>query len=228
MKCPNCKTEGDFAPVEWKTDTRYGKTFNYYRCSGCDVLFHTTHPKNLEEWYVAGEYTKHVSQTTSVVVSSSIIDRVCERVVSQMAWLSGFQWMAKVNSILDVGAQTGQLVKELVDAGFSAKGYDVDKQAARQSFGRVTTNKDVLLERYDLIVCSHVLEHVECPTELLKSLRGDRIYIEVPYFGGWVHKYIFDDNSLQKTAEHAGLSLESQMRTEERFLRAIARPILAT
>ena len=136
--------------------------------------------------------------------------------------------MAEVNSILDVGAQTGQLVEVLVDAGFSAKGYDVDKQAAKQSSGRVTTNKDVLLERYDLIVCSHALEHVECPIEFLKGLRGDIMYIEVPYFGSWVHKYIFDANSLQKTADRAGLSLESQMRTKERFLRAMARPILAT
>jgi SAM-dependent methyltransferase len=80
-------------------------------------------------------------------------------------------------SILDVGAGRGELLKRLSEKGYKTYGVDLEAacvQAASQ-FGDVrqggihdveTLFKD---QHFDVVVCSHVLEHVDSPCDALKE-----------------------------------------------------------
>jgi SAM-dependent methyltransferase len=96
---------------------------------------------------------------------------------------------------LDIGCGTGVLSDKLTRQGFETLGIDCSRTAvekARASFPRtrfaVATIGDLAArgERYDLLVLSHVLEHVSDDVAFLASLQRlmrptSRLYIEVPW-----------------------------------------------
>ena len=100
-------------------------------------------------------------------------------------------------TLLDVGCGIGALVAEAVDRGYAASGIDINDQATR--YGRDTLGLplhtgavEALHEstmRYDLIVLSQVLEHLEAPAAALNDLSrllkpGGHIAIESPNMAG--------------------------------------------
>lgn len=80
-------------------------------------------------------------------------------------------------SILDVGCGRGELMHMLAVAGYAVNGCDIDEEciSISSAYGR-TFKLDIdnlagsLDEKFDCIVMSHVLEHVENPHQTLISL----------------------------------------------------------
>jgi 2-polyprenyl-3-methyl-5-hydroxy-6-metoxy-1,4-benzoquinol methylase len=88
-----------------------------------------------------------------------------------------------VNSVLDFGGDQGQLIQE-----FPAEQrcvYDISGTAARDGVMAMPSYSDCHARSWDLIVCSHVLEHVAFPRQILSQMKkisrpGTLVYLEVP------------------------------------------------
>ena len=89
--------------------------------------------------------------------------------------------------VLDVGGGDGRLMTPFADRGFECflvDQVDYTRPAVRRLGDRV---EDVPANlAFDVVVCSHVLEHVASPRELLKLVRdrlraGGAVYVEVPW-----------------------------------------------
>lgn len=80
------------------------------------------------------------------------------------------------STLLDVGAGPGYLCAVANELGFKATGIepsDAARRAGEQQFAVTYTQlEDVDDQSLDVITCHHVLEHVEWPTEFLRTLRA--------------------------------------------------------
>lgn len=124
-----------------------------------------------------------------------------------------------IGSILDVGGMSGTLTRLFTDARRHV--YDKSLSCAEGSVIGLHDEREVAeAGPYDLLVFSHVLEHVPLPTDFVASFRecadeNARIYVEVPleYCGAIVkrkgaplggHINYFTPHSLRSLLVHAG------------------------
>lgn len=83
--------------------------------------------------------------------------------------------------ILDIGCGNGDIARNLIDLGYIIDGITISENEAVNS--RLVMRNVVIFnlenglplnlldEKYDIIVCSHVLEHICYPSNLLKDIR---------------------------------------------------------
>lgn len=137
--------------------------------------------------------------------------------------------------LLEVGCMFGYLLQEL-NPEYNVKGIDIGQDAVAYCKASGLDVQDISIEDYlnaskekfDLIVISHVLEHLLKPGEVLEKLHGHlnpggRILILVPnyqslsvrifgrYWGWWqvpVHINHFNKRSLELLAKNAGYKNE--------------------
>lgn len=101
--------------------------------------------------------------------------------------------------ILDVGSGRGELLKRFSEAGYDARGCDMDEECVRLSSMYAPVEKlsieEVTRENlgsgFDCIVLSHVLEHLENPRQTLlqlSELTDGVIVVSVPnlHYAPWV------------------------------------------
>ncbi len=142
-------------------------------------------------------------------------------------------------TILDIGCGTGELTHLLSKHCHSITGVDVDsvkcayanKSYSSENVSFVCADALMVLSTqkqfYDVLICSHVLEHIDDPLRFLNSIKkyARYIYIEVPDFESSVlnivrkslsmkynysdddHVYEFDRFELKKLTDDAGLDL---------------------
>ena len=143
------------------------------------------------------------------------------------------RWLGRLDigvndTILDVGCGSGELLRDLRDAGFHrAEGADpfVPEAVARQ-IGIHRKSLAEMTGEYDLVMLHHVLEHLPDQLEALRHVArllrpGGRALIRVPVMGGeawrrygvhWVqldaprHIVIHTERSLLQVAATAGLA----------------------
>jgi SAM-dependent methyltransferase len=97
------------------------------------------------------------------------------------------------NRVLDVGCGAGYLLVDLQRRGFDCLGIDFNGnlvKAANERFGVPAVVGDVrnligLGQRFDLVLLSHVLEHVDVPLRLLREIHqvlspGGYLVVEIP------------------------------------------------
>jgi SAM-dependent methyltransferase len=80
--------------------------------------------------------------------------------------------------VLDVGSGRGELVRALAERDVSVIGFDLDDRCVRMSSRWAPCVQGNLEEidacfargSFDLVVCSHVLEHMRCPQETVHRL----------------------------------------------------------
>ena len=131
-------------------------------------------------------------------------------------------------SVLDIGAGHGQLLLNLAEIYPNAKLYatEVDNACCKELASRGIETKQVILDdlenapfdtKFDLIVCSHVLEHARNPKKFLMHISemlapGGSAMIEVPncsvpyvYGGDIPHLTFFTDYSFRNALSTSGM-----------------------
>lgn len=97
----------------------------------------------------------------------------------------------EIKSILDVGCGNGELAAQMYKKCHNITGFDVSARAissARARFPWITfiqgRVEDLPLQKHELVVLSHILEHLDDPVNLLKKVKNvaTYLYIEVPDF----------------------------------------------
>ncbi len=187
--------------VKSNRDTAFG---HLLRCPDCGHGMSDTIPteSEIQAHYDLDSYYTH-GESHMQAVPSTFLDRV----VIKIAWtfegpsgsLSDFiATHAPVGaSILDVGAGSGRLLRELQDRGYRVEGIDPDGAAIEYAAKNgITLYKgtaeappaEVATARYDVVTMTHVLEHCVHPEKALQNinalLKDDGIfYCEVPNCG---------------------------------------------
>lgn len=162
VQCPVCKSQHNDA---------FGEKSGYAlrRCSGCGLLFVEPMPSvgELNDFYNAYHKT---SQYTAKLASK--IRRAVKRIRSVRRYLRGKRFV-------DVGCNAGFAVKAAHELGLDAYGIDIDPDSvsfARQTFPEcrfdVASAQQCAAgdERYDLIYCSEVIEHLPEVDEFVAAL----------------------------------------------------------
>ena len=98
-----------------------------------------------------------------ITAIESVYDRVLELLPSD-----------KNLKILDAGCGIGNLIKRLLEDGFkNITGLDMeDSLKIKNPFIKADLNKELMLnEKFDVIICQEVIEHLENPRHLLRELK---------------------------------------------------------
>ena len=122
--------------------------------------------------------------------------------------------LSTINSVLDYGGDTGFIIPTELN---HAKKYllDVDVRENNNEVISITSADES--GPIDLIICSHVLEHVSFPLTMIDHIKtfmnnNSYLYLEVPkepFTEPGVHEHInrFNDNNLRYILEHSGFEI---------------------
>ncbi len=201
------------------------KSYDLMHCSKCDHYF--TNPvfteKELNDIYSnAYSYDAH-----------SLIKK--EKQMRARKYAEYIANLDNVSSALEVGCMHGLLLTELQSLGLSVSGVELDPEAAQycRNHGLEVVQSSIedhlkhAQSKDDVIIMSHVIEHIADPEKQLKELHkrmsdDGRLVLITPnsnaktrklfgrYWGYWqvpVHINHFNKSSMKKLLEKAGFSI---------------------
>jgi len=154
--------------------------YNLVACNRCDFIYADT--KATQQQYDIF-YKNHNIYESSVSVSDMEKYKITFKHLSKV--------IPKDKSILEIGFASGDLLKMFKNAGYSVCGLDTSKACVdslnnnniRAFQGSITNN--TIVERFDYIILSHVMEHIldlDSAMKSLKNLLSDEgvLYLESP------------------------------------------------
>lgn len=210
VTCSNCQTEiNNVSPVYIVSNVRkFGnQKFPIWRCPACSSIHCETEISGPELYR---NYPVHLSKA----------DRFLRTWARKLAKLGRFHGVGKASLILDYGCGGGGLLQCLKESGFiNVHGFD----PYTQEFNKPS----VLENKYDLVYCIEVIEHVAEPIAMLRTLRklvrpGGLLILSTPRAEGidlqrwWLHQFplhapyhqhIFSEACLAKEARANGFDI---------------------
>lgn len=209
--------------------------FQLVECSTCNLRITSPRPdrSSIGSYYQSEEYVSHSG------TNKGLINRLYH-VVRQHAIKQKFKLinsLSKGNTVLDIGAGTGDLLAHLKGQGMEVSGVEPDSNARKVAKER----NDLDLQRldfleepghsFDVISMWHVLEHIDQPQDLLSKLHGmlkggGALVVAVPnhkskdasiYGSDWAaydvprHLFHFSKGDITRLATNAGFSVETIM-----------------
>jgi len=151
--------------------------FILFKCTACGFIFTQDHPdeKDAGKYYDSEDYISHYDSVTGFSnrlyrFSRSIMLGKKKRIVKKLTEL-------KTGRLLDIGSGTGHFLAAMKNAGWNAKGIEINDKAREFSIARF--GLEVLLpekisnldpESFDCITLWHVLEHFQDPVEYAASI----------------------------------------------------------
>jgi SAM-dependent methyltransferase len=136
-----------------------------------------------EEWFLKAALDWHISvHERNIGYSNSLFDNMLPH-------------FPHLTSLLEIGCGTGTLLKAARNRGIKhVMGFDLNRLATeygKREYGLVlnseTWTAQIMSEKFDLILCISVLEHLEEPRLLFKEISeycrlfGSCAYISVPF-----------------------------------------------
>ena len=238
--CPVCACNS-FCAVEQLEDGRLNST--YHACDGCGLVLMNPRPTagELSEYYrhvywqdqsaprpqPSGERpVRDVSALRRKQASRAThIGKLLRRILPA----AGYP-LANVRTVLEVGSSFGETLCHIshlitseggrpqlygVEPNETAREAAAEAYQAIQLIGYDIDDLKSQSKTFDLILLSHVLEHLPQPVQALRSVRerlADRglLYVEVPNYYGhpsldFAHNFCFTPLSLRNTLGAAGL-----------------------
>jgi 2-polyprenyl-3-methyl-5-hydroxy-6-metoxy-1,4-benzoquinol methylase len=170
----------DYTVSEELYDVKINRTY--------DMLVTFPVPKNLEEYYKSDNYISHTDS------KKSFFDKIYQFVKNvtlqkKLDLINSFG--SENNTILDVGAGTGDFLKTCLQKKWNVFGIEPNQQARE-----VAKEKGIVLhndlgaysnKKFDIITLWHVLEHVENLSEFISQLdnllsENGKLIVAVPNY----------------------------------------------
>jgi len=206
--------------------------FNVQKNEEFDLLVTTPVPKNLSDFYESEDYISHTDST------KSLFDKVYQFVKNialkrKLNLINSFH--TNSNSILDVGAGTGDFLQTCKNNSWKVFGIEPNQGArnlASQKGIKLYENlSDLSNQKFDVITLWHVLEHVDNLFEVIEQLNkllheNGRLVIAVPnhksydanyYKEFWAaydvprHLWHFSQNSISKLFSKFNFKVEKTL-----------------
>ncbi len=219
--CPSCASSSE----AWSVGPE-GRDFRARirtsECTRCSLVFQNPRLTSESASMFYRRYYRNSFHTRQK--SEQLFARSCRRGSEIVKFLG--QDLDGVRSALEVGCGYGGILVALARRGIDVQGCDENPMSVSVATAHgvpVTLGGfDALPERrYDLIILSHVLEHVDQPVPFLERLKsllapGGSIFIEVPRIVASTedrvfqlgHVLYFDSKSLANVLSRVGLSIQ--------------------
>ena len=202
---------------------------NIYKCSKCSFIFTWPVPSKTD---LSDIYKVCYRKVRNESLTCDYLKMAKARAVSQKRTIEESGIVLRGAKILDIGCASGTFLRELLSEGAAVYGFEPDVEMydyANDTLGpeakiwNSVFDAEVLGgQRFDLILGSHVLEHVFCPKSFLSdlfSLLSDTgcIFLEVPHetkrmiiekiehnISGHMHLWYFSRNTLERMIVESG------------------------
>lgn len=228
MRCLNCQNETFHQVLEGVSSTYDRRSFSVVSCKNCQ-LFHTNPlpAANLLSHIYANAYAYEFHDLTKF--EKRFRAKKLLKVVQKHSIFH--------NSLLEIGSGSGALLQEAAQDGYNVVGCEIDQQAVAKGnedlgFSAIhCSDAHQFLESYkevpDVIVMSHVLEHILDPVQTLQLINKicgsqTRLFICVPnvnslarrlfgrFWGYWqvpVHITHYNYFSIRSILENTGFEV---------------------
>jgi SAM-dependent methyltransferase len=160
------------------------KEVNHFICKKCGLIYIWPLPtKSFLESFYEGVDSANMQgvkfespKKAMEMISSSVLDEA--RYIIKNSGLENCSRERNAIKVLEIGSSTGILLNAFKIEGFDVTGVEPSKLAARYS--KLNYNLNVInglfeevkiKEKFDLVLCSHLLEHVNNPIEFLSKIR---------------------------------------------------------
>lgn len=207
MKCIVCLNKKEFKPLS----PDFCKASNYL-CLVCGLVFIPKNRDSATRYYKKDGYfikSPNLAYRKQLISKSLLIKEAAERIKSA---LSIFPVELKSKSVLDIGCGYGEILYCLKNKyGCQVMGVEASGQAGEygEKLFSIPIYKSTLEEfeskgKFDIIWCSHVLEHTVNPSTFLKKINSllksnGCLYLEVPNIlrptGGFsLNKFLYNEH----------------------------------
>ena len=227
--CPIC-SHTTFAETEPFQDDHID-TF-YVACEECGLVMMNPRPSEEEvAAFYASSYWSERRPLEESFRKQGRFGKHISQFVAKHLESTGKKEMSSINTVLEVGASFGATLDTvrscILDDGGKPNMFAIEpsseaREAGAKLYESITVIGRRLEElpdhpdlRFDLIILSHVLEHLFDPVEAIKILGqsladGGVLFVEVPNYYGhpsleYVHNYCFTETSFRNCIQAAGL-----------------------
>ena len=151
------------------------ETFTITACKNCDIAF-TVPPPALPDYESMDFHSKQDSDNTEKLTKLPELEYDWQHLIRTQVKLIEADF-SKDCHILEIGCGEGILLEELMSRGFkNLDGFEPSRTAAIRARKRGLTihneyfTREKVTKKYDLILMSHVFEHIERPKDFLNDL----------------------------------------------------------
>ena len=190
QKCPACNSP-DLVYVRDLIGQRTGDTLKLYRCKNCDSLLNPSGYVEDEQalktdlkWHL--DWFGYNSQKAPLLLKKLI------------------SLYPEAQTFLDIGCGIGATILQAKSLGLKAEGVEPNRFAVEYAQEKYSLDlkcdyfgKDLFTQKFDIIVCEQVLEHLEQPRQLVEAAiatlnRPGILYIGVPFRKDLVRQTIYN------------------------------------
>ncbi|MGE0040256.1 MAG: class I SAM-dependent methyltransferase [Vicinamibacterales bacterium] len=239
-----CNLCGSRDAAELETRARWGQAMRNVVCRRCGLVY--ADPRlgraALERFYAEHVYVQYLSAGGEF--DPHLVDESSRHANDAFTFFRGHAGRDLAGaSLLEIGCGLGHFLSRARDAGARVLGIEMEGPYADYATGRLglpvvqTRVEDLPADqRVDVIAAFHVIEHLEDPAAVLRSLHarlspGGRLFIEVPdIMAAWQippreflrqeHLYNFSIRTLTALLGHAGFRVVA--RDDARYLLRVA------
>ena len=164
--CPLCSSAAINLKIVCNDHFKSNESFPVWACSVCGFCFTQDHPDEtaIGKYYESEDYISHSDTSKGLV--NKIYRMVRKRMLRKKRSIVINETGLKQGTILDIGSGTGHFAAAMKDAGWMARGIEINKKArdaSAENFGLdIISPSDIsTLESnsFDSITLWHVLEH---------------------------------------------------------------------
>jgi len=207
VTCPFCKSSKYVEFEKFGRDNLY----TYVKCKGCNLIYLNPRPLYDEEFiniayeeYDTESYFYTSKGELNAAEQKIYLDH--KLILEQMESCLG-----RKGTLLEIGCMTGLFLKAAKDSGWKVTGVDISKKMIEHIKNNLgieayAAQYETLAfrKKFDVIYCSHVIEHIPNPNEWFTKFKKDLavdglICVNIPnqysfdrIIKRFIHKYVID------------------------------------